>query len=162
MGSSISGETNAKFTKTRKTSSVRRHETFFGMNSMLPLLLLGDGLGGSGTSGTNDLLLPLMLMGGMGGDPNNPNGGMNSLLPLLLLGDDAYVAKDDAALTIVCNGIADIAKKTQCDTAKGTYLAKVVTCSAITDATLETTCMSESNSELNSITNFPQARAVSC
>merc|ERR1712130_539083 len=43
MGSSIRGETNAKFTKTRKTSSVRRHETFFSEDayfSVLPRILL--------------------------------------------------------------------------------------------------------------------------
>lgn len=53
-----------------------------GMGGLLPLLLLGDGLGSSGS--TSDMLLPLMLMGGMGG---GAGGGMESMLPLLLLGD---------------------------------------------------------------------------
>merc|ERR1712227_1180719 len=64
-----------------------------GMNSLLPLLLLGDGLG-SGSGSSSDLLLPLMLMqqpqiAPATGQPMAGGlGGMDPMLTLLMLGDD--------------------------------------------------------------------------
>merc|ERR1711937_745573 len=101
-----------------------------GNNMLLPLLLLGDGLGGSGSS--NDLLLPLMLMGGMcgaGGDM----GGMNGLLPLLLLGGDEV--KTPADLTALCATVTDVAKNAACTTAATAYATSHAACMATpTDA----------------------------
>merc|ERR1712038_169968 len=63
-----------------------------GMNSMLPLLLLGDGLG-SGSGGMSDMLLPLMLMQQPQIDPATGQpmagglGGMDPMLTLLMLGE---------------------------------------------------------------------------
>merc|ERR1711868_67137 len=101
-----------------------------GMNNMLPLLLLGDGLGGSGSS--NDLLLPLMLMGGMGG-AGGDMGGMNGLLPLLLLGGDEV--KTPADLTALCATVTDVAKNAACTTAATAYATSHAACMATpTDA----------------------------
>merc|ERR1712112_194062 len=52
-----------------------------GLESILPLLLLG---GKSGSSGLDSSLLPLLLLGGKGGK----KGGANALLPYLLLSGD--------------------------------------------------------------------------
>lgn len=60
-----------------------------GMSSILPLLLLGDGLG-SGSSSSSDLLPLLLLSGGLGGGAVDPvtgqaAGGMDPLMMMLLL-----------------------------------------------------------------------------
>jgi len=60
-----------------------------GMNSILPLLLLGDGLGSSSSS-SDDLLPLLLLSGGLGGGAVDPvtgqaTGGMDPLMMMLLL-----------------------------------------------------------------------------
>merc|ERR1719436_65785 len=59
-----------------------------GMNSMLPLLLLGDGLG-SGSGGMSDMLLPLMQQPQIDPATGQPMagglGGMDPMLTLLML-----------------------------------------------------------------------------
>ncbi|CAG5098155.1 Oidioi.mRNA.OKI2018_I69.XSR.g15415.t1.cds [Oikopleura dioica] len=60
-----------------------------GMNSLLPLLLLGDGLGSSSSS-SDDLLPLLLLSGGLGGGAVDPitgqqAGGLDPLMMMLLL-----------------------------------------------------------------------------
>merc|ERR1712141_562620 len=104
-----------------------------GMNSMLPLLLLGDGLGSSGSS--NDMLLPLMLMGGMGGGMGDPNNPMASMLPLLLLGGDDSI-KSDAEIDAICTktGIS-VAQAADCTTKATAYKVASALCTAApTDA----------------------------
>merc|ERR1712080_748542 len=170
MGSSIRGETNVKFTKNRVKHQASDDMKLFatltgliaantvpyypstgydqtyaapaspmgGMNSMLPLLLLSDNKSSSSTSN----LLPLMLMGGMGGDPNNP---MSSILPLLLLGDD-YKQIDAAATAAICNpastvGTLTTAQKNDCNVAATKYNTDAAGCTAMTDATQKATCV---------------------
>lgn len=110
-------------------------------NPLMMLALLGDG--GLGGSGSNDMLLPLMMMGGMGGDPNS----MNSLLPLLLLGDDGYTPKTDAELTVICNGIVDLAENSACNQLKTDYLTAVAACTAMTDEAAKTTCLAATKTQ---------------
>merc|ERR1711981_1497286 len=111
-------------------------------NPLMMLALMGDGgLGGSG--GMSDMLLPLMMMGGMGGDPNS----MNSLLPLLLLGDDGYTPKSDAELTVICNGIVDLAENAACNQLKTDYLTAVAACNVMTDEAAKTTCLAATKTQ---------------
>merc|ERR1739838_624259 len=85
---------------------------------------------------------PLMMMmllgdGGLGGG----SGGMNSLLPLLLLGDSDYTPKTTVELTAVCSTISDLTALTACNGLVTTYAAEVATCTAMTDASAQTTCL---------------------
>lgn len=90
-----------------------------GMNSILPLLLLGDGLDGS-----DDLLPFLLLGGGLGGGAGGA-GDMSSILPLLLLGDDEIT---DAKMKEICDAVTDSTKKTTCTTDMNTAIG--ATCAA--------------------------------
>jgi hypothetical protein len=80
-----------------------------GMQGILPLLLLGDGLDGS------DDLLPLLLLGGGLGGAGGAAGDMSSILPLLLLGDDEITA---TKMTEICTNAETTTKQTACATAK--------------------------------------------
>jgi hypothetical protein len=63
------------------------------MAAMLPLLLMKDGLGGSGGDGKMDKLLPFMMMGGLGGGA----GGMNPMLMMALMGDGDLFGSSDSS-----------------------------------------------------------------
>jgi len=95
-----------------------------GMNSILPLLLLGDGLGGS------DDLLPLLLLGGGLGGGAGGAGDMSSILPLLLLGDDDIT---DSKMTKICDAVDDSTKKAACIAAKDAAIAAHGTCTKSAD-----------------------------
>jgi hypothetical protein len=83
-------------------------------------------------------LLPLMLLGGgMGGDPNNPNA-MSSMLPLLLLGDSSS-ALSDADATAICDGV-DASLTVPCAAAVGDYTTASALC--VSGAADYDTCVS--------------------
>lgn len=90
-----------------------------GMSSILPLLLLGDGLDGS------DDLLPLLLLGGGLGGGAGGAGDMSSILPLLLLGDDEISV---SKMNEICNKVDDATKKTTCTDAVKTATSAYDTC----------------------------------
>merc|ERR1719203_1886306 len=94
------------------------------MSSILPLLLLGDGLGGS------DDLLPLLLLGGGLGGAACGAGDMSSILPLLLLGDDDIT---DTKMTDICDAVDYSTKKTACTTAKDAALTVFAACTKTAD-----------------------------
>lgn len=95
-----------------------------GMNSILPLLLLGDGLGGS------DDLLPLLLLGGGLGGGAGGAGDMSSILPLLLLGDDDIT---DSKMQEICDAVDDSTKKGACNDAKAAAIAAHGSCTKTAD-----------------------------
>ena len=67
------------------------------MSALLPILLLGDKLGG-GLNDTKDLLLISLLgQGGMGG----AGGGLNSILPFLLLSNSTALNTSDTLTMIL-------------------------------------------------------------
>merc|ERR1719376_1011471 len=72
------------------------------MNSLLPILLLGDGLGG-GMDDSKDLLLLSMLSGGGAGGAGGA-GGLESILPFLLLSDSSILNGSDSLTMVLLRG----------------------------------------------------------